>query len=100
MPIPCAGARSSAPGWRATSAGRQPLVVTQLFTWGSPQRRNTRGIEQQRVVLAPNRPAPVPKIEPWTLARCVPLRIGKRRQRADIAPVRRLLELLHARDAV
>src|SRR6185295_3418144 len=52
--------------------------------------------EQGGVVLAADRPAPVPQVEARPMTHRVLLRGGEGAQRADVAPVRRLLELLQA----
>jgi starch synthase len=70
---PRAGEACSAPGWSGTSAGRQPLVATQISTWRLPgccsasrdfgRCLGVLGVpgaqllEQHRVVLAADRPA-------------------------------------------
>src|SRR5690242_13031925 len=114
-----AGGRSSAPAWRGTSAGQQPLVATRIFTGGLPrwnrlERRFGRleghvrlasllpPVAQLRqeggVVLAADRPAPVPQVEARPAAHGVLLCGGERREGADVAPVRLLLVGLEAGD--
>ena len=97
----------------ATSAGRQPLVATPISTRSSPGCRSAEAVspppqrraraasralrEQRRVVLAADRPAAVPEVEARPMPHRVLLRGGERRQRADVAPVGRLLVLLQSR---
>src|SRR5690606_12119552 len=108
------GVPYSSPGWRATLAGVQPRVATRISTGVSPARcrRDRRGgpprlafpvaqsRKKHRVLLAADGPAAVPQIEPGARAHRVLLRGGERTQRADVAPVRPLLVVLHARNLV
>src|SRR5690242_21215014 len=105
-----AGASCSAAAWRATSAGRDPLVSMPISTAATPGRRRcelgflVRALRSARerlgFVFTADRPARVPQVEARTRAHRILLRSGERRERADVAPVRRLLELLHAGHAV
>src|SRR5438067_4930148 len=80
-----------------------------ISTRGSPGSRclerllalpDARAGKHRRLVLAMDRPAAVPQAEARLRAHRVLLRRGKRRHRADVAPVAALLEVLHARHAV
>src|SRR5690349_20543240 len=109
MPTRRAGEACSAPGWSGTSVGRQPLVATQISTWRLPACcRASRDfgrclgvlgvpdaqlLEQRGIMLATNRQAPIPEVEARPMPRRVLLRGCERRERADVAPVRRLLVL-------
>src|SRR5438270_13274281 len=102
-----AGASCSAAAWRAISAGRHPPVSMPISTPATPERRRLEladaffhGRKAREFVLAADRPARVPQIETRARAHRVLLRGGERRQRADVAPVGALLELLHPRNVV
>ena len=78
-----------------------------ISTPATPERRRLElgdaffhGRKAREFVLAADRPARVPQIETRARAHRVLLRGGERRQRADVAPVGALLELLHSGNAV